>query len=150
MEYKSRNLHGSRKYNFEHFSCWQHLPNLHGIWINHKILGNLIWLNLWSDRLFAHLITNAPESYIGQKVFVGDLQGLDYDLGNMNTPTLKIEEDIKFQCWLIIKLLSWKKFRLWELNYIALFGLWIKYLLTSTIFVYLHTCRTSGGEQILF
>jgi hypothetical protein len=27
---KSRNLHGGRKCNFEQFSCWQLLLNLHG------------------------------------------------------------------------------------------------------------------------
>jgi hypothetical protein len=30
-------------------------------------------------------------------VFHGDLQGLDYDLGDMDTLTLKIKEDIEFE-----------------------------------------------------
>jgi hypothetical protein len=59
---------------------------------------------LWSDRLIAHLITNAPEFYFGQEVFHGDLHGLDYDMGCMYTLIPKIKEDIEFQGGLIIKL----------------------------------------------
>jgi hypothetical protein len=56
------------------------------------------------------LIPKAPELHFGQGVLHGDLQRLDYDLGDMNTPTLKIKEDIEFQRGLIIKRLSWKYF----------------------------------------
>jgi hypothetical protein len=63
---------------------------------------------LWSDRLLAHLIANAPEFNIGQEVLHGDLQGLYYDLGYMYTLNLKIKEEIEFQRGLIVKLLSWK------------------------------------------
>jgi hypothetical protein len=42
---KSRNLHGGRKYNLEHFSCWKLLPNLHGCLINQRILGKQISIN---------------------------------------------------------------------------------------------------------
>jgi hypothetical protein len=63
---------------------------------------------LWSDRLLAHLIANAPEFNIGQEVLLGDLQGLYYDLDYMNTLNLKIKEEIEFQRGLIVKLLSWK------------------------------------------
>jgi hypothetical protein len=55
-----------------------------------------------------NLIPKAPELHFGQGVLHGDLQRLDYDPGDMNTPTPKINEDIKFQRGLIIKLLSWK------------------------------------------
>jgi hypothetical protein len=60
----------------------------------------------WSDRLVVNLIPKAPELHFGQGVLHGDLQGLDYDLGDMHTPTSKIKEDIEFQRGLIIKLLA--------------------------------------------
>jgi hypothetical protein len=41
-------------------------------------------------------------------VFHGELQILDYDLGDLNTLTLKIKEDIEFQTGLIVKLNSRK------------------------------------------
>jgi hypothetical protein len=44
---------------------------------------------LWSNR---------------QEVLHGDLQRLYYDLGNMNTITLKINEDFEFQRGIIVKL----------------------------------------------
>jgi hypothetical protein len=40
----------------------------------------------------------------------GDLQRLDYALGDMNTPIPKIKEDIEFQRGLTAKLLSCKCF----------------------------------------
>jgi hypothetical protein len=52
---------------------------------------------LWLDSPIAHLIAIAPELHFGQKVFHGDLQKMDYDLGDMHTLTLKIKEDIEFQ-----------------------------------------------------
>jgi hypothetical protein len=59
---------------------------------------------LWSDRLIAHLIANAPELHFGQEVFNGNLKGFYYDLGDMYTPTLKIKEDIEFQRGINVKL----------------------------------------------
>jgi hypothetical protein len=59
---------------------------------------------LFSDRLLAHLIANAPELHFGQEVFHGDIPGLDYDLGDMNALTLKVKEDIEFQRGMIVKL----------------------------------------------
>jgi hypothetical protein len=59
---------------------------------------------LWSDRLLAHLIAIAPELHFGQEVFHGDLQRLDYDLGDMHTLTLKSKEDIEFQIGMNVKL----------------------------------------------
>jgi hypothetical protein len=53
-----------------------------------------------------NLIPKAPELHLLQGVLHGDLQRLYYDLGDMNTPTLKIKEDIEFQMGLIVKLLS--------------------------------------------
>jgi hypothetical protein len=54
-----------------------------------------------------NLIPKVPELHFGQGVLHGDLQRLDYDLGDMNTPTPKIKEDILFQIGLIVKLLSY-------------------------------------------
>jgi hypothetical protein len=51
----------------------------------------------------------------------GDLQGLDYDLGDINTPYPNIEEDIEFTKVLIVKQKLEENFPVWELNYIALF-----------------------------
>jgi hypothetical protein len=66
---------------------------------------------LWSDRLLATLVANPPKLHFGQEVLHCDLQRLDYDLGDMHTPTPKIKEDIEFQSGLIVKLLSWKFFK---------------------------------------
>jgi hypothetical protein len=60
---------------------------------------------LWSDMLIEILISNAPELHFWKGVLQGDLQRLDYDLGDMHTLTLKIKEDIEFQRGLIVKLL---------------------------------------------
>jgi hypothetical protein len=54
-----------------------------------------------------NLIPKAPELHFRQGVLHGDFQILDYDLGDMNTPTAKIIEDIEFQRGIIVKLLSW-------------------------------------------
>jgi hypothetical protein len=66
---------------------------------------------LWSNSLIKILIPNALELHFGQGVHHGDIQRLDYDLGDMHTPTHKIKEDIEFQRELIVKLLSWKIFQ---------------------------------------
>jgi hypothetical protein len=50
----------------------------------------------WSDRLIETLTPNAPELHLGQRLLHGDLQRLDYDLGDRHTLTPKIKEDIKF------------------------------------------------------
>jgi hypothetical protein len=51
---------------------------------------------LWSDRLIEILISNGPRPHVGQGLLHGDLQRLDYDLGDRDTLTLKIIEDIEF------------------------------------------------------
>jgi hypothetical protein len=51
---------------------------------------------LWLGRLIEILIANSSKLH-------GDLQRLDYDLGDMNTLTLNIKEDIKFQRGINIK-----------------------------------------------
>jgi hypothetical protein len=66
------------------------------------MLGKTDLTELWSDRLIA----NATELHFGQELFHDDLWILDYDLGNMNTWTPKIIEDIELQRGLIVKLLS--------------------------------------------
>jgi hypothetical protein len=66
------------------------------------MLGKTDLTELWSDRLIA----NATELHFGQELFPDDLWILDYDLGNMNTWTPKIIEDIELQRGLIVKLLS--------------------------------------------
>jgi hypothetical protein len=51
---------------------------------------------LWSGRLIEIFIANEPELYFGQGLLHGYLQGLDYDLGDRYTLTLKIKDDIEF------------------------------------------------------
>jgi hypothetical protein len=43
-----------------------------------------------------NLIPKASELHFGQGVLQGDLERLDYDLGDMCTPNPKIKEDIEF------------------------------------------------------
>jgi hypothetical protein len=65
---------------------------------------------LWSDGLIETLFANPSKLYFGQEVLHGVLQGLDYDLCDYYTRTLKIEEDIKFQRGIIVKLKpTWKQ-----------------------------------------
>jgi hypothetical protein len=45
-----------------------------------------------------------PELHFGQGVLRGDIQRLDYDLGDMNTLTSQIKEDIEFQRGINVKL----------------------------------------------
>jgi hypothetical protein len=59
---------------------------------------------LWSDRLIEILIRNAPELHFGQGLLHGDLQRLDYDLGDRYTLNSMIKEDIEFQRGILIKL----------------------------------------------
>jgi hypothetical protein len=59
---------------------------------------------LWSDRLVAHQIANAPEFHFAQEVFHGELQGLDYDLDDTHTLTPHIKQDIEFQRGINVKL----------------------------------------------
>jgi hypothetical protein len=51
---------------------------------------------MWSDRLIEILTPNAPELHFGQVLLHGDLQRLDYDLGDRYTLTPKIKNDIDF------------------------------------------------------
>jgi hypothetical protein len=53
-------------------------------------------MNLWSDKLLAHLIAKAPELHFGEEVFHSDLQRLDYDLYDRYTLTPNIKKDIEF------------------------------------------------------
>jgi hypothetical protein len=59
---------------------------------------------LWSDRLIEILITNPSKIHFGQEVLHCDLQGLDYNLGDMHTLTPHIKEDIEFQRGINVKL----------------------------------------------
>jgi hypothetical protein len=52
---------------------------------------------LCSDKLIEILIVNPSKLHFEQEVIHGDLQRLDYDLGDMHTLTPKINEDIEFQ-----------------------------------------------------
>jgi hypothetical protein len=52
---------------------------------------------LWSDTLIEILIANPSKLHFGKEVLHGDLQRMDYDLGDMHTLTLKSQEDIEFQ-----------------------------------------------------
>jgi hypothetical protein len=63
---------------------------------------------LWSDRLIEILVANPSKLHFVQEVIYGDLQRLDYDIGDMDTLTPQIKEDIKFQRGLVIKLSSEK------------------------------------------
>jgi hypothetical protein len=51
---------------------------------------------LWLDTLIEILIPNALEPHVGQGLLHGDLRRLYYDLGDRDTLTLKIKEDIEF------------------------------------------------------
>jgi hypothetical protein len=42
---------------------------------------------LWSDRLLETLVVNPSKLHFGQEVLHDDLQGLYYDLHDLNTPT---------------------------------------------------------------
>jgi hypothetical protein len=53
-----------------------------------------------------NLIPKVIELHFGQGVLHGDLQRLEYDLGDMHMSFPKIKEDIEFQRELIAKLLS--------------------------------------------
>jgi hypothetical protein len=66
--------------------------------------------DLWLDRLIAILIANSSKLPFGQEVLHDDLQGLDYDLGDMYTLNLKIYEDVEFQSRINAKLNSVKFF----------------------------------------
>jgi hypothetical protein len=59
---------------------------------------------LWADRLIEILIANPSKLHFGQEVLHADLQRLDCDLGDINTPTPQIKKDIEFQRRIIVKL----------------------------------------------
>jgi hypothetical protein len=59
---------------------------------------------LWSDGLIEILIPNAPEFHFGQGLLHGDIQRLNYDLGDRYTITVKIKKDIEFQIGINVKL----------------------------------------------
>jgi hypothetical protein len=59
---------------------------------------------LWSNRLIEILSANLSKLHFGQEESHGDLQRLNYDLGDMHTLTLKIKEDIEFQIGINAKL----------------------------------------------
>jgi hypothetical protein len=61
-------------------------------------------IELWSDRLIEVLIANQSKLHFGQEVLHGDIQRLDYDLGDMHTLTPQIKEDIEFQRGINVKL----------------------------------------------
>jgi hypothetical protein len=52
---------------------------------------------LWLDRLIEILIANPSKLHFRQKVLHGYLQRLEYGMGDIQTLTLKIKEDIEFQ-----------------------------------------------------
>jgi hypothetical protein len=54
------------------------------------------------------LIANPSKLHFGQEVLHGYLQWLEYDLGDMDTLTPPIKEDIEFQIGLAVKLSSEK------------------------------------------
>jgi hypothetical protein len=59
---------------------------------------------LLSIRLIEILIANQSRLHFGQEVLHGDLQGLEYDLGDMHILAPKIKEDIEFQRGINVKL----------------------------------------------
>jgi hypothetical protein len=65
---------------------------------------------LWSGRLIEILIPNTPELHFRHGLLHGDLQRMDYELGDKYTLTLKIQEDIEFQIGTIVKLKPGKKY----------------------------------------
>jgi hypothetical protein len=63
---------------------------------------------LWSDRLIEILNANSSKPHFGHEVLHGDIQGLYYGPGDLDTLTPQIKEDIEFQNGLVIKLSSGK------------------------------------------
>jgi hypothetical protein len=59
---------------------------------------------LWSDSLIEIHIANPSKLLFGQEMLHGDLQGLDYDLGDRYTLNPKFKEDIEFQKGINVKL----------------------------------------------
>jgi hypothetical protein len=59
---------------------------------------------LWSHKLIEILTANPSKLHSGQEVLRGDLQGLDYYLGDMDTLTPQTKEDIEFQRGLVVTL----------------------------------------------
>jgi hypothetical protein len=58
---------------------------------------------LWSDRLLETLDANPSKLHFGQEKLHCDLQGLDYDLGDLHTPYPNIKEGMEFTKALIVK-----------------------------------------------
>jgi hypothetical protein len=63
---------------------------------------------LWSDRLIEIVNANPSKLHFGHEVLHGDHQRLKYNLGYMNTPYPKIEEDMEFTKVLIVEQ-NWRK-----------------------------------------
>jgi hypothetical protein len=61
-------------------------------------------IELWSDRLLDTLVANPSKHHFGQEVLHGVVKRYENDLGNMNTLTFKIKEDIEFQKGINVKL----------------------------------------------
>jgi hypothetical protein len=53
-------------------------------------------------------MANPSKLHFGPEVTYGDLQGLDYDLDDLDILTPQIKEDIEFQKGLVVKLNSRK------------------------------------------
>jgi hypothetical protein len=70
---------------------------------------------LWLDRLIKILIANPSKLHFAQEVLHCDLQGLYYDLGDMDTLTPQIKEDIEFQRGIDVKLKP-GNFPVWKLS----------------------------------
>jgi hypothetical protein len=70
---------------------------------------------LWLDRLIKILIANPSKLHFAQEVLHYDLQGLYYDLGDMDTLTPQIKEDIEFQRGIDVKLKP-RNFPVWKLS----------------------------------
>jgi hypothetical protein len=78
---------------------------------------------IWSDRLIEILIGNPSKLHFAQEVLYGDLQRLSYDLGDMDTLTPQIKEDIEFQRGLVVKLNPGKFFCLETESYSSIWTL---------------------------
>jgi hypothetical protein len=96
MDQKYRNLQGGRKSNLGHFLRWQLLSNLHGFWINQKILGKLIWLNYGQIGYLQPLFQIHQSSPLDKKFSMVIYKLFTNDMGGILTLNLKIKEDIEF------------------------------------------------------
>jgi hypothetical protein len=90
------------------------------------------------------------ELNFGQEVIHSDLQFLNYDLVDIHKLTPKIQEVMKFQRWLIVKVIL-EKFPSLKIGlYSSVWSHEINTFQAQDFFADFHTCRTTYEEHFLF